>query len=273
VLKLARAELRDPSASFEGEGSEQHLSLSLAAHEVRRPIATVRALLDAFIVQAEQASGDLALLHRSREELGRVSDLMNALLSWGSGPPPLMIESVDLVALAQGIAASTEGAWGEGRVNVVGPERLVVRADPLHLGLAIGNLVQNALAYSPPGLPVSIRIQRRPDVGWVGVADRGPGIPFDERRVIFDPFARGVVGQRTRRGNGLGLFLVKQVVEAHEGRVTVETGTAGTTFGIELPVGRAQAGRLRTRADLPESERSEPVPLPVSRQVGEPCAS
>lgn len=262
VLSVTRS---DQSAVVELDPPEHRLPFSLAAHEVRGPIATIRALLDAFIMQADPTSGNMTLLYRSQEELARMSELMNCLLGWSSGTPQLSIGSVDLVELVRDIAVSVEGEWGKGRVTVAGPRRLVVLADRVHLRIAISNLVRNALAYSPSGASVSVRVQRKHGASWVTVTDRGRGIPPQERAAMFDPFTRGTVGRRTRKGNGLGLFLVKQVIEAHEGQVTVVSGVASTTFGVGLP--HSIAIETSPEPGLPGSDGTT-LPLKPLRVIG-----
>jgi two-component system sensor histidine kinase KdpD len=73
--------------------------------------------------------------------------------------------------------------------------------------------------------------------GWVSVCveDQGPGVPASERELIFDPFARGRVGARTRAGKGLGLFISRRIVEAHGGTLRLLPGAHGGVFCIELP--------------------------------------
>jgi len=68
------------------------------------------------------------------------------------------------------------------------------------------------------------------------VSDWGPGIAQEARTAIFDPFYRGAIGLTSRSGTGLGLFLVKQIVEAHGGQVTVDNRAAGATFRLSLPI-------------------------------------
>ena len=121
-------------------------------------------------------------------------------------------------------------------MSLEAPDRLPVRADAQQLRGAIANLVRNALAYSPTDTPVRVVVDERNGSARVRVKDRGPGIPANERRLIFDPFARGHVGQTVRGGKGLGLFIAQRIVEAHEGAIHLRSGRSGATFCVEIPL-------------------------------------
>jgi two-component system OmpR family sensor kinase len=116
------------------------------------------------------------------------------------------------------------------------PERAVARVDPTHLRTVVSNLVRNALAYSFRGTKVDVIVENAGDHVQLSVRDEGPEIPIEERRLIFDPFARGSMSISARNGSGLGLFIARQVVEAHGGRIWVESERGTTTFRVRLPV-------------------------------------
>jgi signal transduction histidine kinase len=224
-----------------GEVSRAHarsdsldLGIAWTAHELRGPLLGAKAALDHVVAGDGTTRTDL--LDRTRDELGQLLDLVDPLLRWSAGGGTLRRRAVDLVALvADGVDSCTP--FGEGRrVHVTGPNRLIVRADPTQLRGAVSNLVRNALAYSGEGSPVLVRIADSD--GWVSVCveDQGPGVPASERELIFDPFARGRVGARTRAGKGLGLFISRRIVEAHGGTIRLLPGAHGAVFCIELPV-------------------------------------
>jgi signal transduction histidine kinase len=126
--------------------------------------------------------------------------------------------------------------------------------DPGVLRLAVGNLVGNALKYSPQGTPVSIRLRREKGDAVLTVADRGIGIPAADHARLFEPFHRGRnVGEIS--GSGLGLVIVRKGVDLHGGSIDLESAEgAGTTFTLRLPVFR------RPEADSPEASQPRPTP-------------
>ena len=130
-----------------------------------------------------------------------------------------------------------------------------VRGDHAALRRAVQNLVHNAIKYGGEKGPVSVRVTAeaahgQPEV-WIAIEDRGLGIPPSEKERIFEPFFRGEEAQaRQIRGSGLGLSLVQRIVEAHGGRVTLESEPGrGSTFTIALPVSSAAASPAPLRSE------------------------
>jgi signal transduction histidine kinase len=101
----------------------------------------------------------------------------------------------------------------------------------------IGNLVDNAIKYTPPGHEVTISAGQEEDRAWVRVADTGPGIPPEEQALIFTPFYQGGHGRRIKQGMGLGLSIARDLAEAHNGQITLEsTPGQGSQFTLWLPL-------------------------------------
>jgi signal transduction histidine kinase len=115
---------------------------------------------------------------------------------------------------------------------------VTVGVAPSFLALVAGNLVDNALKFSPAGGTVTVTTARRDGEVVLTVADAGPGIAADEVSRVFDRFYRGrAAGSPDTEGVGLGLAIVRSVVEAHGGRVAVESREGhGATFTVRLPV-------------------------------------
>jgi signal transduction histidine kinase len=226
---------RHPTVRPAPEG-EREVGMAWAGHELRRPLIGIRAVLE-FLLREEADEGRRWMLIRSVGELQRLADLTDGLLRWSATETPLDRRRVDLSQVVRRAVASCGFETGqEGRIDVRTNGPVPLRADPEQLGVAIANLIRNALAYSPDGVPVTVRVDRRDGWGRVLVRDRGPGVPRDERGSIFQPFVRGV-GGAARPGTGLGLFIARRIVEAHGGRIGMDAETRGATFWIELPVG------------------------------------
>jgi signal transduction histidine kinase len=112
-----------------------------------------------------------------------------------------------------------------------------VHADPLRLDQVIGNLVSNAIKYTPGGGTVSIDVGAKDDGVWLRVSDTGPGIPLEMQEKMFEPFVRGGQGKRFPQGMGLGLSIAQELVEAHGGRLELESDAGlGSKFTVWLPL-------------------------------------
>jgi signal transduction histidine kinase len=118
------------------------------------------------------------------------------------------------------------------------PETIpTIRADPLRLGQVIGNLVSNAIKFTPDGGSVTIESAVEKEGVWISVSDTGPGIALDKQEDMFIPFVRGGQGKRFPQGMGLGLSIAKELVEAHDGKIEVESQVGcGSRFKVWLPL-------------------------------------
>ena len=116
------------------------------------------------------------------------------------------------------------------------PGQLAAHADPDGLAQVLGNLLQNAMRYTPRGGRVAIRAERRPADILVSVTNSGEGIPKDELAHVFERFYRVDKSRdRVHGGAGIGLSIVQQLIEAAGGRVGAESGNGSTNFWFSLP--------------------------------------
>lgn len=246
VLREVLPRFRRPGVrAFAGAAD---VGIAWTAHELKGPLASARAAID---VVTETAPGPEAieLLRRTKDELGQLSDLIDPLLRWSAGAQIVELERVDLVFVArQAVAASALASEGD-RVSIDAPAPVFVRADPRHLRSAIANVVRNSLSYAPADTPIKVQIRSDRRMARIVVQDRGPGIPDDERRGLFDPFLRGTSG-RARPGSGLGLFIARRVLEAHGGSIAVRPAKVGATFVLELPAAAAVSSNPALQRDV-----------------------
>jgi two-component system OmpR family sensor kinase len=110
-----------------------------------------------------------------------------------------------------------------------------VRGDPERLRQVLGNLIDNAVKYSPSGRPVHVRLVPVNGAVTLSVTDEGPGIARDDQRLIFEKFGRAG-GSVTKPGTGLGLYIARSIAEAHGGTIEVASAPGrGATFTLRLP--------------------------------------
>jgi two-component system, OmpR family, sensor kinase len=230
-------------------GSVESLGLgtSWAAHELRGALAGPRVALERVISRGRVPEEDLALLRRSSEELEQLAVGIDAILRAAYGGRPRQ-RSLNLVGVVRDAAASCLLEFAEERIQIDAPERIEVHADRDQLQWALANLIRNALAYSPDESKVKVVVTRHGGRALVTIIDRGPGIAQGEGESVFTPFVRGAVGRAARKGNGLGLFIARRVVEAHRGSLSLSTSGAGSAFTVELPSRPARPFPAATRS-------------------------
>ncbi len=217
--------------------------VSLVSHELRSPMASLigsaQTLRERWReLAAEQRESFLGLI---AHETARLAALVEHVLDTSrieAGTFTYVFGDVDLGALVRAAAAAAESGQDEVavRAEVTGPLPLV-RGDAERLRQVLSNLIDNAVKYSPAG--AEVRVSTRADNGrvHVSVSDRGPGIPSEQQRLIFEKFGRAKLGDKTKPGTGLGLYIARSIAEAHGGDIGVESAPdRGATFTLTLPL-------------------------------------
>ncbi len=217
--------------------------VSAVSHEFRSPLSSMLVLLErldsARIRDPEKLREYHALIRRDAR---RLSALVTRLLDFAQiekGKQRYALERVELVAIAREAAEECRRSAPADRIRLCGPEAapLWVRADRTALQDCIQNLIENAVKYSPPDRPIAVTCSSANGSHIVEVQDRGIGVPRDEQEKIFDKFYRGHQATELNvQGVGIGLALVKHVVECHGGSVSVESEPGeGSRFRLHLP--------------------------------------
>ncbi len=215
-----------------------------ASHEMRTPLTALRAVGEVGLREPRSREEYRDIIGSMLEEADRLNRLVESLLTLARGdgaPARLVREPVELGAMAQDVVdhLSVLAEDKQQAVTIDAPQPVVVRADRLMLRQALINLVDNAIKYSPAQGRIRIAVSARRSGVALSVQDCGPGIAPEHVDRIFDRFYR-VDKSRTRDagGAGLGLSIARSAVEAHGGRIEVESAQpAGTVFCILLPLG------------------------------------
>jgi two-component system sensor histidine kinase BaeS len=176
------------------------------------------------------------------QALARLVEDLRTLSLAEAGQLALVREPIDVAELLADVCTSFSGqaevADIDLRLEIVGDEPLVVDGDVGRLDQVLGNLLSNALRYTPNGGTIALQAERTEDGVRIRVSDTGSGIPPEDLAYIFDRFWKGD-RSRTRQdgtGSGLGLAIARQLVHAHGGTIRVESTVGkGSTFTIELP--------------------------------------
>ncbi len=213
------------------------------SHELRTPVAVIQGyieLLDGGVLGELQPGQrePVAAIARRVCALGELVDDLTAILAIEGRE--LKREPVDLADLVRALLAESRVAAEQAKLSLVAeiaPDLPLLSGDPDYLRRMLNNLLGNAFKFTPAGGGVTVRLWQDEGDVMLEVADTGIGIPQDQLICIFERFYQ-VDGGTTRRygGAGLGLALVKEVVEAHGGKVTVQSGVGkGSTFLVRLP--------------------------------------
>ena len=210
-----------------------------AAHELRTPLTNLQGYLEALrdgVITPDPATYE-SLLDEA-ERLVRLSHSLDALAEGDASTSPPALVELDFAAAiraALDLAQPTLERAGL-RVVIEVPERLPARANPDHLTQVLGNLLSNAARYTPAGGTVTVRAARRPSDLLVSIANTGDGIPPADLERVFERFYRVEKSRdRARGGAGIGLAIVKQLVEAEGGHVGAESREGLTRFWFSLP--------------------------------------
>jgi signal transduction histidine kinase len=222
--------------------------LSKVAHDLKNPLGVIsgRAEMMADFLDAAPAPVDKlrSQVKHIRESSQRLIGMVDGLLAEAMADAlniSIRREPIDIPAMVREIVEASRPLLEkkEQKIEVDAPESLAVSGDPDRLREAIDNLVSNAVKYSPIGGWIGISVARAGDDALVRVSDNGPGLSPEDMSRLFGRFqrlsARPTAGESS---TGLGLSIVKRIVELHGGQVTAESPGAGggTTFTVALPL-------------------------------------
>jgi signal transduction histidine kinase len=217
---------------------------ALVSHELRTPLTSIIGYLELVSEEGSRLSEDgrsfLEIIERNANRLERLVGDLLLVAQVEAGTFALALADVRLDALAtDAVAAARPRARREGVELALEAESMPSCAgDPQRLAQVFDNLISNAIKFTPAGGRVTVRVGVRGSEATVEVEDTGVGIPSDEQANLFDRFYRTARAERHQvQGVGLGLSIVKAIVESHGGaiRVSSEEGS-GTTFSVTLPL-------------------------------------
>ena len=217
----------------------QQQLMAIVSHDLRGPLAAMKST--AALLARSQSIEDghredaLRVVSNARRMERLIRDLLDFSRIRAGHALPIHPGEADLVELCRS-AVSDLGRDAEGRVTVEGRGPVTGSWDRDRLEQVVSNLVSNALKYGPALRPIRIVVDGTGGDVLVSVHDDGGGLPPEQLEAVFEPFRRAVAGDAQETGSvGLGLYIVRRIVEAHGGEVTVASAPgAGTTFTVRL---------------------------------------
>jgi len=223
--------------------------LGIAAHELRTPLAILKGFAQTLLIQTARGNGpeladwQVESLQDIDQSTSRLIELTEDLLDvtrLQAGQLTFHREPTDLVALARRVLTRFQMSTERQRLSLLtSSEYLVVDVDPRRMEQVLSNLLGNAIKYSPAGGAIEITLQEDGETktALLSIRDAGIGIPTDQQARIFGRFERADNARAHGiGGTGLGLYLCREIVERHEGRIWFETVEGeGSTFHVSLP--------------------------------------
>lgn len=233
---LSRNELH----SMKEESLAQRSFVSTLTHDLRNPIAAVKMALDLLLPTVETNEVDelTELIYRNLDKADRmIRDLLDTHRIKSGEPLPLILAECDLAAIVKRILKDLSTFHGDHFV-FQGEKELIGYWSCFDLERVVENLVGNAIKYGSAKTPITVTLTRSNELATLSVHNFGPSVPLKDQDSVFDSFFRSNdVESATKKGWGIGLTLVRGVVEAHGGKAEVRSHKdEGTTFTIILPL-------------------------------------
>ena len=246
-LAATVAELAAATRRAEAALTAKRELVANVSHELRTPLALIRGHVESLLLRSGDADGErqgeyLAVVQRETDHLSRLIDDLFALSTAEAGALPLTLEPVALGEVVEEVAHGIQPVARRERqvavVTAVAPDLPPALADRRRVMQVLSNLVRNALRHTPEGGLIAVRAEQQDGRAVVTVEDTGEGIPPDQLPLVFERFYRGDAGRdRASGGAGLGLAIVRELVEAMGGDVSAEsTVGVGSRFSFRLPL-------------------------------------
>ncbi len=219
---------------------QQNNFMLSVTHELKSPIAAMKLNLQTLERHQLNEEKKKQLIDRCISESNRLNDLCNNMLIASQMEGRQYVpakEAIDFTDLVSQSVKDYAGRYHD-RFSFYSDVNARLTGDRLLLQMAINNLLENAVKYTPAGTLIDVTLHGKDNIVTLAVADKGPGIPDSEKDKIFNKFYRvGNEETRKTKGTGLGLYLTSKIIKQHNGKITIANNKpVGSVFEITLPV-------------------------------------
>ena len=243
-LVSMQRELAKKNAELERLNQEKNRFLGMAAHDLRNPLQTILNHSSYLLEEDPATLGEdyrrfMEVIYFSSEFMAHLVDDLLDVAKIESGKLQLDYSPVDVVELVSKNVALNRffAARKKIRIDLITESLPTALLDSAKLEQVLNNLLGNAMKFSPPEGHIEVRLVKTGDLFCLSVKDEGPGVSAEESEKLFKPFQRGKTGTAGEKSTGLGLVIVKRIVEGHGGRIWLESEVGnGTTFFVSMPL-------------------------------------
>lgn len=261
-LQLERAQAEQGALFATKRAEEQRIFVAMLSHEFRTPLASIDGAAQMIGLDVADRPMVGKRLERIRNTIRKLADLVDVFLSSQALDHGSLALQADRITLGGLLEIALDGlpvADADTRVTVrtATPDQALI-GDVQFLSIAIGNIVQNALRYSPPGSPVTVSAAADADSVTIQVVDQGRGMSAEEAARVGAIYFRATSSQGTK-GSGVGMYLTRKILDAHGGSLRIDSQVGkGSTVTLQLPIGPVAA--------LETAERAEAAARPLAAQ-------
>lgn len=214
--------------------------VAMVVHDLKNPLLAIdmasRLLVGREATEEQRRSYGEGIRAEVAQARGIIHDLTEDI-QVANGRFAICKADVDLGTLVRQFVERQSRAFASHEIAVQTDDGCVIQGDASRIERVLMNLVSNAVKYSPPNTRVVLQVQKQGAWAVLTVSDQGPGIAPEDLRVLFQPFGRGRSAHSLAEGTGMGLYVVKQIIEAHDGKIGVRSEPGhGATFEIRLPL-------------------------------------
>jgi signal transduction histidine kinase len=239
-LRGAVAVWRDITEAVEFERIQEEF-VRVAAHELKTPVAIVRAHAQALLRRSDAAGASRARVEsivRGADRIARLTDDLLDIMQLHAGQVALNLEIIRLSDLLDPILEDAGRRAPTHHVGLAGDAEISLRLDRARVAQVVRCLISNAIKYSPGGGEVTVRVARWQREAVISITDQGVGIPAAKQPRMFERFYRPHSGTAHDYGGmGVGLYIAREIVRLHGGRIWFESREgAGSTFSFSLPL-------------------------------------
>lgn len=215
---------------------QQQNFMMAVTHELKTPIAVTRLNLETLQKRKLEEQQQQKLIGNTLQEVDRLNSLCNNILlasQLDAGSYIISKKEIDVSVLAESVVKEFSTRYPQRKLVSNIQKDLFVTGEELLLEMLMNNLVDNALKYSPRETAVAITLKSKENNIQFSVEDEGPGIPNEEKSLIFEKFYRvGNEETRTAKGTGLGLYLCKKIAQDHNAEIKVHNNVKGAVFTV-----------------------------------------